>query len=216
MGSSKRTSPGGPREELWFGSEEAARSRRWAYEELLFAPDAQDETETLTSLEAELASDLAELKRMQAELHEQVVRLAILQGQVRARRGAADAARLPEDGDPAAEPELRSFPSDHRRPTVSGDRAGALARCEGFRVDSPAGVLGIVDGLRFVSRIDEPDLLEVRGGRFGRELALIPVEAVDEISLAEERIVVRAVPKLQYTHAHEIVDRVRSVLHSLL
>jgi hypothetical protein len=24
------------------------------------------------------------------------------------------------------------------------------------------------------------------------------------------------VPKLQYTHAHEIVDRLRSVLHSLL
>ena len=91
----------------------------------------------------------------------------------------------------------------------------SLARCEGFEVDSPEGVVGYVEGLRFESRIDEPDLLEVRGGRFGRELVLIPVEAVEEVSLEEERIVVRSVPRgLQDSNpSSELVRVFRRALH---
>jgi hypothetical protein len=91
--------------------------------------------------------------------------------------------------------------------------AYSLARCEGFRVDSPTGPVGFVEGIRFVSRIDEPDLLEVRGGRFGRELLLIPIEAVAEVSQDEGRIVIRAVPDPSVDLLHEVGDRNRRALH---
>ena len=93
-------------------------------------------------------------------------------------------------------------------------RIPSLARCEGFQVDSPSGVVGYVEGLRFVSRIDEPDLLEVRGGRFGRELVLIPAEAVDEVDAELERLVVRAAPAgIQDDHPRELVNLLRRALH---
>jgi hypothetical protein len=88
-----------------------------------------------------------------------------------------------------------------------------LARCEGFQVDSPVGLVGFVDGVRFGSRIDAPDFLEVRGGRLGRELLLIPIEAVEEISQEHERLVVRGVSPTQTDISHELVDRLRKALH---
>ena len=39
-----------------------------------------------------------------------------------------------------------------------------LCRCEGFRVDSPGGRVGIVEEVHFRSRIDRPDVLVVRTG----------------------------------------------------
>src|SRR5439155_24048846 len=122
------------------------------------------------------------------------------------------------DGAERSSVEIRSLPS-HPIRSPSPDRGRSLARCEGFQVDSTSGTIGYVEGLRFVSRIDEPDLLEVRGGRFGRELMLIPVEAVEAISPEEERLVVRSLPPSGGDHAHELVSRVRRVLsathHSL-
>jgi hypothetical protein len=66
-----------------------------------------------------------------------------------------------------------------------------LCRCEGFRVDSQRGRLGLVDGLQFGTRVDLPDVLEVRGGFFGKRVLLIPVRQVQEIDGEAERIVVR-------------------------
>ncbi|TML22366.1 MAG: hypothetical protein E6G28_05580 [Actinobacteria bacterium] len=128
---------------------------------------------------------------MQNELHDQVVRIAGLEGRIQALRQGA-----PVESEEAAE-EVRAA-VDLR-----------------FEVDSPEGVVGYVEGLRFESRIDEPDLLEVRGGRFGRELVLIPVEAVEEVSLEEERIVVRSVPRgLQDSNpSSELVRVFRRALH---
>jgi hypothetical protein len=42
----------------------------------------------------------------------------------------------------------------------------------------------------------EPETLEVRAGRLGRRLLLIPVAQVEQIVAAERRIVLRASPEL--------------------
>jgi hypothetical protein len=203
MGRSKRsTSRRAKQAERWLGTNESARSRRWAYEELLLGSNGggqaseEGQSEELSALAADLAVDLADLKRLQNELYDQVVRIAGLEGRIQALRQGAPAPA--EEEEPTEEVraalDLRSLPSDPALPKAMPARP-SLARCEGFDVHSPEGPVGYVEGLRFVSRIDEPDLLEVRGGRFGRELVLIPVEAVDEVSLEEERIVVRSVPR---------------------
>jgi hypothetical protein len=207
----RRTSRQAKHAENWLGPDEAARSRPWAYEELLFQP-AGDAGGELDSLASDLALELAELKRMQNDLHDQVVRVAELEGRIQAlrhlRADSTDGAGVGSE----AHVELRSLPSDPALPRAL-DRARSLARCEGYQVEAPEGLVGYVEGLRFVSRIDEPDLLEVRGGRFGRDLVLIPVEAVEEVIAEEERVVVRAMPAaVQDNHEHELVSLLRRAL----
>jgi hypothetical protein len=96
---------------------------------------------------------------------------------------------------------------------TSAERSYSLARCEGFEVDSPTGLVGFVEGLRFISRIDQPDLLEVRGGRLGRQLLLIPIEQVEEVRTAEERVLLRNVPTPTGDLLAEFVNRFRRALH---
>jgi hypothetical protein len=202
------------RAERWLGPDEAARSRPWAYEEILLGSDGHGpEGRELSELAADLAVDLAELKRMQNELYDQVVRIACLEGRIQALSEAPPGRRDDRAAERVPEIETRSLPSYPAVPSVV-EGGTTLARCEGFQVESPEGVLGFVEGLRFVSRIDEPDLLEVRGGRFGRELVLIPAEAVEEVVRDEERVVVRAAPSgLRETHSHELVNLLRRALH---
>jgi hypothetical protein len=203
------------RAEQWLGSGEGVRERPWAYEELLLGSNGDGERKAeLDALAADLAVDLADLKRLQNELYDQVVRIAGLEGRIRAlQQGAPDEAERPAE-DVRAAIDVRSLPSDSTLPRAVRE-SHSLARCEGFEVLSPDGVLGYVEGLRFESRIDEPDLLEVRGGRFGRELFLIPVEAVDEVSLEEERIVVRSLPRglRDENPSSELVRVFRRALH---
>jgi hypothetical protein len=66
-----------------------------------------------------------------------------------------------------------------------------LHRCEGFRVESRAGRIGTVKGVRFRRSI-KPELLEVRAGLFSHRRRLIPVEDVVEILPKQRRIIVRA------------------------
>jgi hypothetical protein len=209
----KRSSPQGARRSHDWLRRESARSRPWAYEELLFGSNEETfEGEWLDSLAAGLAVDLAELRRMQNELHEQVVRVAALEGRVHAMRRLVDSGRLVQAEETGPEPKAPSLPSAPVSEWRSTERGYSLARSEGFRVDSPSGFVGFVEGLRFVSRIDEPDLLEVRSGRFGREPMLIPIEAVEDISPAEQRLVIRATPPPQADHLHELVARFRNVV----
>jgi hypothetical protein len=63
-----------------------------------------------------------------------------------------------------------------------------LHRCEGFRVDSPTGRVGIVEELRFSTNAERPDLLAIRTGWLRRRLFVVPVERVDEILPRERRI----------------------------
>jgi hypothetical protein len=86
--------------------------------------------------------------------------------------------------------------SDVRLPRASGfDLDYWLCRCEGFRVESPTGRrVGLVEELRFRSRLDRPDALAVRTGLLGRRLLLFPVEDVAELVPREERLVLRTAP----------------------
>jgi hypothetical protein len=216
--SKRRTSRQAEQAERWLGPEAPARSRPWAYEELLFEGNGNG-AEELDALAADLALELSELKRMQNDLYDQAVRVAELEGRVKALRHVGPeqapepAATAPEPDEPDEPAELRSLPSDPTLPRPVR-RIPSLARVEGFQVDSPEGLVGYVEGLRFVSRIDEPDLLEVRGGRFGRELVLIPAEAVEEVDTDLERVVVRSIlADAQDEEPHELVKVLRRALH---
>jgi hypothetical protein len=69
-----------------------------------------------------------------------------------------------------------------------------LCRCQGFRVSSPAGPVGVVEELRFLSRVDRPDALAARAGR---RLLIVPVEEVADLIPGEQRIVLRSAPPLK-------------------
>jgi hypothetical protein len=58
------------------------------------------------------------------------------------------------------------------------DEAYWVARCEGFVVETPTGRFGVVEEVRFGSRIDVPDLIGVRVDGIRRRFRLIPVEEV--------------------------------------
>lgn len=208
----QRNSPqGAHRSHDWLRLE-SARSRPWAYEELLFGSGAEpSDSQSLTSFEAALAVDLAELRQMQNELHEQVVRIAALQGRVEAMKRLGDD-RVERAERTTAGSEARSGRSAPPLASRTTERIPSLARSEGFRVDSPSGFVGFVEGLRFVSRIDQPDLLEVRSRRFGRGVMLIPIEAVEEVVPAEQRLVIRTSPPPRADHVQELVGRLRRVM----
>ena len=64
-----------------------------------------------------------------------------------------------------------------------------LAHCEGFRVDSPDGRLGVVE-LALADEHGEPAGLVVRAGIFGKRLVNVPRECVVEIRPQDARVVV--------------------------
>ena len=132
-------------------------------------------------------------------------------GPLRSRRGDEEsgwlAAGLKEHGNGWREAII-----DPRHAAATSQRDYWLCRCEGFDVESPAGRIGVVEGLRFLSRIDQPDLLEVRTGLFGRRVVLVPVAEVESISSREERIVLRATPQRHDDPVSELFVRLRSRL----
>ena len=199
----------------WLPSDEPPRSRPWAYEELLFGssrnrnrPEAREPDDVVKELDGERA----ELVRLQQGLDEQSSLIASLVGQLMELKTAV----RDEPGHLGS----RSLPQPRPSPGASDARASLsqrsrlLARCEGFQVDSPAGPMGWVEGIRYISRIDQPDLLEVRGGRFGRELLLISSEEVEEIRVAERLVRVRSAPDRGADLLSELTGRLRRALKS--
>ena len=71
-----------------------------------------------------------------------------------------------------------------------------LRRCDGFRVETATRPVGRAAGIRFGQRTNEPQLLEVRAGRFGRKLLLVSVAEITEILPSERRIVLNDPPRL--------------------
>jgi hypothetical protein len=212
----KRNSPEGAAGlDHWLRAETPARSRPWAYEELLFGSSRdRAQARELSALVRELENERSELAKLHRELGRHFARIEDLEGRLEELTPAVER-NTSRSGSPRALPHPETTPTeavDFRSPVVHS--AYSLARCEGFRVDSPTGhPVGFVKGIRFVSRIDEPDLLEVRGGRFGRELLLIPIEAVAEVSADEGRIVIRTAPDPSADLLHEVGDRLRRALH---
>jgi hypothetical protein len=160
----------------------------------------------LDALEAALAEEESELTRLASQLHRQAARIAGLKQRLEALRESPRS--LPPSSDSAAG-EAGTGPS--LIATVEPDYR--LCRCEGFEVDSPTRRVGVVDGLRYHSRIDRPDLLEVRAGPFGRKLLLIPVEEVDQILFEEGRLILRSTPHLRHEHFPDLLSRLRGRRH---
>ena len=75
---------------------------------------------------------------------------------------------------------------------LAWDRDYWLCRCEGFRVDAPTGRLGLVEAVRFGSRLDRPDELLVRGGVLGNRRRVVAVSDVQEVIPRQQRIVLRS------------------------
>jgi hypothetical protein len=71
------------------------------------------------------------------------------------------------------------------------DWAYWLCRCEGFRVEAPEGCVGLVDGVRFRTRLDRPDVLLVRVCRLRHRLLSVSVAEIAELLPAEGRIILR-------------------------
>jgi hypothetical protein len=130
------------------------------------APDRVDVGPRLEELQAAV-------RRLEAELRE-------LEG------GRADA------GSGVARTGARGPLVELPRVPSATDRDFWLGHCEEFAVYTGDGPLGVVEGIRFQSRIDRPDLLEVRRGRLGRRTLLVPVEHVDLVDPKDRLVVLRA------------------------
>jgi hypothetical protein len=74
------------------------------------------------------------------------------------------------------------------------DRDYWLAHCQGFTVEGPEGRLGTVADVRFLSRLERPDVIVVRTGLLGRRRFSVPVDEVEEVVPDEQRVVLRAAP----------------------
>lgn len=64
-----------------------------------------------------------------------------------------------------------------------------LRRCQGFLVETPTKRIGRVAGIRYGEDTNEPEVLEVRAGLFGRTVLLISVHDIAQI-LPEKRLLV--------------------------
>lgn len=215
MPARKRSSPqSGGDPERWLGSGESARSRPWAYEEFLFGPRSERaRSGEIAMLVAELESERRELAALCHVLDARLERISGLEERLKeltSAPGPEEQASTPT----ASLPRSPALTYDHGAAEMSpAERGYALSRCQGFEVESQDGPVGIVEGLRFVTRIDRPDILEVRGGRFGRELLLIPVEQVNEVRIADEVVVVQAAPLRSGDLVGDLVERFRKALH---
>src|SRR5947209_4604601 len=71
-----------------------------------------------------------------------------------------------------------------------------LDECEGFRVDSPGGPVGVVDAVRFDGRPLRPSALVVRAGHSGRRQVLVAIDEIECVLRSSRRIVLRSLPVL--------------------
>jgi hypothetical protein len=74
--------------------------------------------------------------------------------------------------------------AEHRQSSFGLDYS--LRRCEGFRLDGPAGRIGRVCGVRFGASA-EPEVFEVQAGLLGRLTLLIAASDVQEV-IPEQRL----------------------------
>jgi hypothetical protein len=69
-----------------------------------------------------------------------------------------------------------------------------LGHCQGYRVDSPSGRVGIVDDVLFRTDLLRPDTILIRSGLFGTHLTPVPIDDVVEIAPRTEQIMLRDRP----------------------
>jgi hypothetical protein len=197
----------------WLGREHSARRRSWALEEQLLgtARHAERDERRLRTLAGQLSEERVALAQMEAELREQLRWVMELEHQLEAvARQSVDGL---DSGPMAPTNDHRASPRTVvlRSPNSPPDRDYWLSRCEGFLVESPKGAVGVVDGVRFGSRIDRPDLIEVEFGRLRRRMLLIPVEEVEDVCGDEERVTLSHDPRSHPYRGlvHDLLPRVR-------
>jgi hypothetical protein len=119
----------------------------------------------------------AELARLRAKLNALELELSTL--------------RMHTDGSDTL-PEVSSDAPlvDLPRALLPSERNYRLSRCEGFSVYAGARLLGVVEGVRYHSTTDRPDMLEVRGGRLGRRWSLVPASDIEAIEPADQTVLV--------------------------
>jgi hypothetical protein len=141
----------------------------------------------VSELEAELADLRAKLGRLEQELW-----------------------TLRRDGSPRIPLAASDVPLVDLQRALPSERDYQLHRCEGFAVYAGKHPLGIVEGVRYESRTDRPDVLEVRGGRLSHRLLLVPVSDVEAIDQGDEAVIVR-----QAFLSPRIHERVRGYFEQL-
>lgn len=127
------------------------------------------------------AARTAELEAELGQLRAKVVALELELSALRLRADGSDA--LPGASSDAPLIDLPRAP-------VRSESDYRLSRCEGFAVYAGARLLGVVEGIRYHSSTDRPDVLEVRGGRLGRQLLLVPVNEIKAIEPENEAVLV--------------------------
>lgn len=193
----------------WLGRGPSRRRRPWAFPEQLFGPDSPgDAEELLDGLAERLSRERLALAQLEAELSARRERVARLEHRL-------EAIALDQDRSEAAPPEQPASPAT-RGPVVVRAHASTsdddywLTRCDGFVVEAPAGRhVGVVEGVRFGSRIDRPEQLEVAVGRLRPRRLIVPVDAVEYVSSEQQLVVLdrEAVPRRDL--AHELLARAR-------
>jgi hypothetical protein len=113
----------------------------------------------------------------------------------------------------------QGYPTVVELPRVpqTSDRDYWLSRCDHFTVFAGERIVGSVEGMRFRSRVDRPDLLEVRCGHLDRRLLLISVDDVERVEPEERRIVLqdaRPIPGVR-GFLRVRLDRLRTPPHAL-
>jgi hypothetical protein len=196
----------------WLRRDQTPRARPWALEAQLFGRKlAGRQNGQLYALADRLSDEQLALSRMEAELHAQADRVAELEHELEV---------IARQGDQAPSVQQKARANDESpgqtfdlRPSGAAlDRNYWLCRCEGFLVESPTDVVGVVVGLRFGSRIDCPDLLEVKVGRFRPKLLLIPIADVSDIAFEDEFVVLGYDPRPRSDLVHELLLMVRDKL----
>jgi hypothetical protein len=122
---------------------------------------------------AELAAELADLRTRLGTLEQELSTLD-------QHSYGSDAG-----SQPASNPPMIDLPR-----VLPSERDFQLRRCERFAVYAGARLLGVVDGIRYESRTDRPDVLEVRSGRLSQRLLLVEVGDVEAIDPDEEVVIV--------------------------
>jgi hypothetical protein len=211
----RRSSPNGANgREDWLAVAEPSRERPWAYEELLFgSAEERARAKELREVVREIESERRELARLHEELDAHLDRTSTLDRRLEELTSASD----PTISDASSRPTLphaRDDDGDSPRGHPYDARSRLLAHCEGFDVDSPEGPVGFVESVRFVSRIDRPDMLAVRAGRFGRQLIMVTIEQVEEIRPDEQLVVLQSIPPAPANDLLDgLGDRLRRALH---
>ena len=203
----RNPSSGESEREKWLERGPRLRDRPWVLEEELFGSSSRIARQReLEALLADLVEEESKLTGMADELHRHAARIAGLKRQLEALIVSPTS--------------LQPWSDSAGRVAGGGPTSGTsepdymLCRCEGFEVDSPTRRVGVVEGVRYHSRIDRPDVLEVRTGPFGRHLLLIPVDEVEQVLFEEGLVVLRSAPDLRHESFHELLARLRGRMHN--